>query len=222
MSSASSLRPLAAFATAAVLFLGAAACSSDDSADDIGGPGIDAPTPAPESESDDIGAGGDDGEAGEETPSGDAGVTATIPHGNGTASIDEINDACAWIEIAEVEDATGASGLDAAGFGIAGMDIQCEYEIEDGSVWVQMVYKRAEDDLDLTEEFSADIPTIEWVEELDGIGDQAVALEGPMESAQVDIVDGDLWVMANVMIAGDGAAAQQAAVDLAARGIRLD
>lgn len=209
---------------AGVLVLGAAACSSDGDDDsapvgevvDDGGsgePGADVgDTPGAE--------GSDDSSAG----SGGGNVTATYQPARGTASIDDIEDECDWIDVSEVESMT-SSDLTADGFGVPGMDLQCEYESDDGQVWVQMAYKLAEPGLDLTDELNPDIPTIEWVEELDGVGEQAVVLEGPMVSAQADIVDGDLWVMANVIVgdggaSGDAERSQQVAIDLALLGIR--
>src|SRR5699024_10426155 len=111
---------------------------------------------------------GDDGDtseddAGGSTENGGSGggnVTASYGPARGTASIDDFDDACEWIDVSEVEDIIGESGLDFDGFGVPGMDVQCEYENDAGSVWVQMVYAKAEPDLDLTEELSADIPTI--------------------------------------------------------------
>lgn len=227
MFSSSVLRGFLAAGAAATLMFGVVGCSSDGGDDDA------APIEVPGDAGTDVGAAGGDtadvvGEenegGGEGGTSGGGNVTASYGPARGAASIDDIDDACAWIDVSEIEAMTGAELSDGEGFGVPGEDVQCDRESDDGRVWVQMAYKRAEPDLDLVEEFSG-IPTIEWVEELDGVGEQAVVLEGPMGSAQVDIVDGDLWVMANVIVAGDGMGAdversQQVALDLALLGIR--
>lgn len=221
------------FIAAGALLTGAAACSSeggeadpgegivDDASgrgapDDVGTDGAGNDDPGTD------GAGTGDENSDDTGGSGDGNVTATYQPARGTASIDDIDDACAWIPADEIEGFTSSSGLSADGFGIPGVDVQCEYEDDAGAVWVQVAYREVEPGLDLTEELNADVPTIEWVESLDGVGEQAVVLEGPMGSAQVDIVDGDLWVMANVIISGDADGAQQAAVDIALRGIGAD
>lgn len=217
------------FLTAAALLTGAAACSSgggEDGGDDItvDAPGAINDTSKADTNDEDGGNGeGDAAEEPNETGGSEGGnVTATYRPARGTASIDDIDDACDWISTAEVEAIVGSSGLEADGLGLPGMDVTCDYSSDNGQVWVQVVYKLVEPGLDLTEELSSDIPTIEWVESLDDLGEQAVVLEGPMGSAQVDIVDGDLWVKSNVLIGGDAAAAQQAAMDIALLGIRAD
>lgn len=230
MFSSPGLRKLLSAGFAAALLFGASACSSssddadsddrsieelggvDDSGDDAGTDGDDAGT--------------DGGDAGDGEDAGDGasdGGRVTADHGpaRATVTIDDIDDACEWIDVSEVEQITGSSGLSADGFGVPGFDVMCEYEDEAGQVWVQMTYKQPEPDLDLGTEFS-DNPVIEWIEELDGFGEQAVVLEGPMGSAQVDVVDGDLRVMANVILGGDAERSQQAVFDLAARGMRAE